>query len=118
MPENQIPAIGFLHLFNQTVATTEVTDECLTQTFARLAGTTVKDNNTSRPLKRNLGLPALERNRRWVIPSVPTGCVRVQVVLQSRSTSRMAANVRKLDEELTVEAELLTGHFTAMRRAR
>jgi len=118
MPENQSPALGFVHLINQTVATTEVADECLTQTFARLAGTMVKNNNTSCRLKRVLGMPATERNRRRVLPSVPTGCVRVRVVLQPSSTSRMAANVRKLGEELTVEAESLARRFSAMHRAR
>ncbi len=123
MPENQSPALGFVHLINQTVATTVVTDECLTQTFARLAGTTVKDNNTSCRLKRVPGMPAAEGNCRRVLPSVPTGCVRVRVILQPSSlqpssTSRMAANVQKLGEELTDEAELLAGRFSAMRRAR
>ncbi len=118
MPENQSPALGFVHLINQTVATTVVTDECLTQTFARLAGTTVKDNNTSCRLKRVLGMPATEGNRRWVSPLASTGCVRVRIVLQPSSTSRMAANVRKLGDELIVEAELLAKRFSAMRRAR
>ena len=118
MPENQSPVLGFVHLIDQSVATTAITDECLTQTFARLAGTMVKDNNTSCRLKHILGVPAAKGNRWRVLPSVPTGCVRVQAILQSRSTSRMVANVRKLGEELTDEAELLAGRFSATRRAR
>ena len=117
MPENQSPTLGFVHLINQTVPTTAVTDECLTQTFARLAGTMVR-NNTSCRLKRALDMPATTEYLRRVLPSVPTGCVRVRVVLQPSSTSRMAANVRKLGDELTVEAELLAKRFLAVHRAR
>ena len=118
MPENRSPAIGFVHLTNQAVATTAVTDECLTQTFARLAGTTVEDNNISCRLKHVLGMPVTEGNRRRVLPSASTGCVRVRIILQPSSTSRMAANVRKLGDELTAEAELLAERFSAMYRAR
>ncbi len=118
MPENQSSALGFVHLTNQALAMTEMADECLTQTFARLAGTTVKDNNTSCRLKRVLGMRATKGNYRSVLPSVPTDCVRVRVILQPSSTSRMAANVRKLSDELTVEAELLAKRFLAVRRAR
>lgn len=101
MLENRSQAIGFVHLTNQAAAGTAVADQCLAQTFARLSGTTLADSVANRPA-RIVG-------RRVVVRPVS---------ISYASISNVEVDIRKLDEDLAVEAESLAEYFSAVRRAK
>ncbi len=114
MPENRSPVIGFVHLAKDPSAT--LADDSLKQTFARLSGRSIGEVQTCHS-PRIAANCFLKDRPRTVLPSIATGCVRVQVLMCPADVSRINANVDQLDEDLSVEAAELTDRITAMSRA-
>ena len=114
MLETGSPVIGFVHLAKDPSAT--LADDSLKQTFARLSGRCLGDAQPySAP---RIAASRFSKDRpRTVLPSVTTGCVRVQVLIRPADVSRVDANVDQLDKDLSVEAADLADRITAMSQA-